>query len=959
MRVSRHIWMRSLAPLCLLLFLVGSLVSPSPVPSVAAEAPPAARPLDEFLNPDGTLNLTTGFHGSIDARGSGGRGWQLVSGPGEAPRFAAIARSPDGSPDRSPLAPDDHWDDRFTRPGTGGAVYALAVDGSGNLYVGGGFWIAGQVMAKYIARWDGSQWSALGAGMNDYVYALAVDDSGNLYAGGYFTMAGNVPANSIARWDGSSWSALGSGVNGPVYALAVDGSGNLGTAWSALGSGMSGYVHALAVDDSGNLYAGGWFGTAGGVTAHYIARWDGSQWSALGSGAYAGPVYALTVNGSGALYAAGSFYSMGDVPANGIARWDGSSWSALGTGSGIDNDVNAVVMDSSGNLYAGGGFRVAGQAIANYIARWDGSQWSSLGSGMNSYVNALAVDSSGILYAGGNFIMAGDVPANYIARWDGSQWSALGSGMDRSVSALVVDRNGNLYAGGSFTTAGGAPVNYIARWDGSQWSALGSGTDSWVDALAVDGSGNLYAGGDFTTAGGVPANYIARWDGSQWFALGSGMDDTVRALAVDSSGNVYAGGDFTMAGGSQADHVALWNGSSWGSVGSGTSSRVSALAVDGSGNLYAGGYFTAAGDVPANYIARWDGSQWSALGSGMNNPVRTLAAEDSENVYAGGCFIVAGNKPAGYIARWFNTSPLANPDAYVTLQGVVLNVPAPGVLENDTDTQADPLTVTTYTLPPTGALALNADGSFQYTPAPDYVGPVTFTYQVADGYGGASTGAVTIAVQGDEAPFFTSQPVRVATQGLPFSYTVASTDPDLPYGDVLSITASVLPAWLTLADHGDGTAALSGTPANADVGDQPVQLVVTDLAGLTGTQSFTIIVVNVNDAPVAVADAYTTTAGTLLVIAAPGVLANDDDIDGDPLTAILDTPPATSSLALHSNGSFAYGATVGFTGAVTFTYHVTDGLANSEPVVVTITVLEAPARTWRVLLPVVFRHSAR
>ncbi len=98
-----------------------------------------------------------------------------------------------------------------------------------------------------MAKWNGSAWSALGSGMNDYVHALAVDGSGNLYAGGDFTTAGGNAANRVAKWDGSAWSALGSGTNSYVYALALDG--------------------------SGNLYAGGEFTTAGGKLSYYIGRW--------------------------------------------------------------------------------------------------------------------------------------------------------------------------------------------------------------------------------------------------------------------------------------------------------------------------------------------------------------------------------------------------------------------------------------------------------------------------------------------------------------------------------------------------------------------------------------------------------------------------------------------------------------------------------------------------------------
>jgi hypothetical protein len=86
------------------------------------------------------------------------------------------------------------------------------------VYAGGAFTTAGGLPANFIAKWNGMSWSALGTGMNNSVYALAVDGSGNVYAGGYF---------GILKWNGTSWSALGPGMNGSISALALDGSGNL------------------------------------------------------------------------------------------------------------------------------------------------------------------------------------------------------------------------------------------------------------------------------------------------------------------------------------------------------------------------------------------------------------------------------------------------------------------------------------------------------------------------------------------------------------------------------------------------------------------------------------------------------------------------------------------------------------------------------------------------------------
>ncbi len=349
---------------------------------------------------------------------------------------------------------------------------------------------------------------------------------------------------------------------------------------------------ALTVFDDGGgsaLYAGGGFTSAGGVAANHIAKWNGSNWSALGSGmsgSVDNGVVALAVydDGSGsALYAGGFFSSAGGVAADNIARWNGSSWSALG--SGMNNVVRALTVfdDGSGSaLYAGGDFTIAGGMAASVIAKWNGSRWSALGTGMlgsAAYVSALTVfdDGSGpALYAGGRFTRVGGVAADNIAKWNGSSWTPVGSGVNEEVRTLGVFDDGSglaFYAGGLFTSAGGVAANYIAKWNGSNWSALGRGMSGGLLTTRVyaltafdDGSGPaLYAGGDFTTAGAIAARLVAKWNGSRWSALGSGVGGdfqvVVAALtAFDDGGGpaLYAGGFFSSAGGVGASNIAEW-----------------------------------------------------------------------------------------------------------------------------------------------------------------------------------------------------------------------------------------------------------------------------------------------------------------------------------------------------------------------------------------------------------------
>ena len=238
---------------------------------------------------------------------------------------------------------------------------------------------------------------------------------------------------------------------------------------------------------------------------------NGKAWSPLGTGTN-GEVWALAVIGTD-FYAGGTFTTAGGLSANHIAKWNGTGWSALGTG--INNGMNGNVFSLAvigTDLYAGGWFTTAGGSPAENIAKWDGTTWTPLGSGLvgSAAVEALAVSGT-TLYAGGGFTTVGGVPAERIAKWDGTSWSALGSsgGMNDRVNSLTVIGT-DLYAGGQFTTAGGVSANHIAKWDGTGWSPLGTGMNNGVWRLAVIGP-DLYAGGVFTTAGDVSANYTAKW----------------------------------------------------------------------------------------------------------------------------------------------------------------------------------------------------------------------------------------------------------------------------------------------------------------------------------------------------------------------------------------------------------------------------------------------------------------
>ena len=96
-----------------------------------------------------------------------------------------------------------------------------------------------------------------------------------------------------------------------------------------------------------------------------------------------------------------------------------------------------------------------------------------------------------------------------------------------------------------------------------------------------------------------------------------------------------------------------------------------------------------------------------------------------------------------------------------------------------------------------------------------------------------------------------------------------------------------------------------------------------------------------NSPPVAVADNGSVIAGGQLSVAAPGVLGNDTDANGDPLSANLVTDVANGALVLYVDGGYDYVPVAGFSGTDSFTYVANDGAANSASATVTINVTNA------------------
>jgi hypothetical protein len=345
-------------------------------------------------------------------------------------------------------------------------------------------------------------------------------------------------------------------------------------------------------------------------------------------------VFVVRTAPNGDVYIGGSFENAAGIDnADYIAKWDGTNWSALGgvedgaleCGSGSGScGVFAIEFDSNSNPIIAGRFQIKDNSAGKYVARWDGTDWQSLGAdaALNDSARDLASDSQGNLYIAGLFTNAAGISgANYIARWNGSEWSAVGA--PNSISsrslALAVGKNDAIYLGGQFSNSGGVGANYVVKWYQNNWHAL-AGLDDYVMTLAVDTSGSddvVYAGGGFQNVGGNSnADYLAVYSSGTWSGLSNQirLDNFVRDLAITPTGGLLVAGFFDDRQNDLISGLGLWENNQWISVGDSSndgtgdsspfSSRLETVTLGKDGRIYAGGYFSNAAGVPeADYVA--------------------------------------------------------------------------------------------------------------------------------------------------------------------------------------------------------------------------------------------------------------------------------------------------------------------------------------------------------------------
>jgi hypothetical protein len=373
-------------------------------------------------------------------------------------------------------------------------VIALQRTANGELFAAGGFATVGGRDSFGLARWNGTTWSPpRSVGIGRETSAVHRTATGDVYLAGSFRDIDGVACNGIAKRVGTGWQPLGAGL------ASLDAEPE---------------VVVIRSLPNGDVVAGGAFATIGGAPIPGLARWNGSAWSSLGTGLGFGggnnaAVLSMHVAANGDLYVAGLFDAAGGVAVDSVARWNGSQWSAVGGGLG-SAFVTAVTSSPTGEVYIAGQFAPGAVFPPGNIAVLSGSTWQGIGTADGTVRELIALP-GGTLLAAGNFQNIDGQPVGCIARWAGGMWAPFGglgtTGLVNSVRRLLPLPSGGLLAAGRFPTD--TDVASFAQWDGSSWRLSAEGPFEPKD-LAFDPSGEVLVAGSFRTIDGVASAYFAR-----------------------------------------------------------------------------------------------------------------------------------------------------------------------------------------------------------------------------------------------------------------------------------------------------------------------------------------------------------------------------------------------------------------------------------------------------------------
>ncbi len=258
------------------------------------------------------------------------------------------------------------------------------------------------------------------------------------------------------------------------------------------------------------------------------------------------------------------------------------------------------------------------------------------------------------------------------------------------------------------------------------------------------------------------------------------------------------------------------------------------------------------------------------------------------------------------------------------------DTPVSGALPSS-DADGDIVSFTLTTGPTNGTVAVNPNGTYTYTPAPDFTGSDTFVVRLSDGNGGFTLQTVSVTVTPINDPPVASNTTMTTPEDTTFNGSLpGATDAD---GDLITYTQATGPSQGTLTVNLDGT--YSYAPNLNYNGPDSFTYTVSDGNGGSNTYTVTIQVGPGNDPPVASDTTITTNEDTPAV----GSLPVATDIDGDPITYAKASDPAHGTLTVSPGGTYVYTPVANYNGPDSFTYSVSDGFGGTNTYTVTLTVI--------------------
>ena len=278
-----------------------------------------------------------------------------------------------------------------------------------------------------------------------------------------------------------------------------------------------------------------------------------------------------------------------------------------------------------------------------------------------------------------------------------------------------------------------------------------------------------------------------------------------------------------------------------------------------------------------------------------------------------------------------NDAPVAQDDAVTTNE----DTPATfEVLANDSDVEGDSLTISDNTTPGQGSITLSPDGTFTYTPSPDFFGTDSFSYTISDGHGGNDSAVITLTILPvDDQPLAVDDSATTV-EDTPITLDVLANDSDVD-GDPLTVSSVTTPTHGTIVVNPDLTISYQ-SEANYHGSDSFMYTLDDGNGGGTDSATVQITITSVNDVPVAQDNTVTTDEDTPITI---NILVNDTDVDGDPLAVTAVTTPTNGLVSINADNSLTYTPTLNFNGSDIFVYTITDGQGGNATATVHITVL--------------------